>query len=132
MTPGQRCSPSATVWRRSIPSRQRFAMGWRRLQWLSREARHLSLDPARIAVAGDSAGGSLAAVALHETKGRLEAPAAAQLMIYTVLDLRARQPSRKELVHQFPIPEKMLHWFFDHLFRNGLADCGPARDPGAL
>lgn len=98
------------------------------LRWLSREAGGLSLDPERIAVAGDSAGGSLAAVALHETKGLLEAPAAAQLLIYPALDLRARQPSRKELVHQFPIPEEMLHWFFNHYF----GTAWPIADPRAI
>ena len=98
------------------------------LRWLSRAARDMSLDPARIAVAGDSAGGSLAAVALHETNSLLEAPAAAQLLIYPALDLRARQPSRKELVHQFPIPEEMLHWFFNHYF--GIA--WPITDPRAI
>ncbi|MHA1518351.1 MAG: alpha/beta hydrolase [Alphaproteobacteria bacterium] len=98
------------------------------LQWLSRAARDMSLDPARIAVAGDSAGGALAAVALHETKGRLEAPAAAQLLIYPALDLRARAPSRKELAEQFPIPERMLHWFFDHYF----GPAWPIADPRAI
>lgn len=98
------------------------------LEWLSREAPNLSLDPKRIAVAGDSAGGSLAAVALHETKGRLEAPAAAQLLIYPALDLRAREPSRKELAKQFPIPEEMLHWFFDHYF----GTAWPIADPRAI
>jgi len=98
------------------------------LQWLSREAGNMSLDPTRIAVAGDSAGGSLAAVALHETKGQLKAPAAAQLLIYPALDLRARQPSRKELAHQFPIPEEMLHWFFNHYF----GTAWPISDPRAI
>ena len=98
------------------------------LEWLSREAQHMSLDPARIAVAGDSGGGSLTAVALHETKGRLVAPAAAQLLIYPALDLRAKQPSRKELVDQFPIPEEMLYWFFNHYFGNAW----PIADPRAI
>src|SRR4029450_1220213 len=35
------------------------------LEWLSHEARALGLDPARIAVAGDSAGGGFARVALR-------------------------------------------------------------------
>ncbi len=98
------------------------------LRWLSYAARDLSLDPARIAVAGDSAGGALAVVAPHETKGVLEAPAAAQLLIYPALDLRAREPSRQKLIRQFPIPEEMLHWFFNHYYGNAW----PIADPRAI
>ncbi len=98
------------------------------LMWLSHEAAGLGLDPQRIAVVGDSAGGGLAAVALHETKGRLAAPARAQAMIYPALDLRSRLPSRKEFAHHFPIPQDMIHWFFWHYF--GLA--WPIADPRAI
>ena len=98
------------------------------LMWLSHEAASLGLDPRRIAVVGDSAGGGLAAVALHETKGRLAAPVRAQAMIYPALDLRGRLPSRKELAHHFPIPHDMIHWFFWHYF--GLA--WPIADPRAI
>jgi len=98
------------------------------LTWLSHEALRLGLDPERIAIAGDSAGGGLAAVALHETKGQLAAPARAQALIYPALDLRARLPSRKDLAHQFPIPRDMIDWFFGHYF--GLA--WPITDPRAI
>jgi acetyl esterase len=98
------------------------------LEWLSHEARALGLDPARIAVAGDSAGGGLAAVALHETKGRLAAPVRGQALIYPALDLRGRLPSRKELADQFPIPRDMIDWFFDHYFGNAW----PFTDPRAI
>lgn len=98
------------------------------LTWLSHEAASLGFDPRRIAVVGDSAGGGLAAVALHETKGRLAAPARAQALIYPALDLRGRLPSRTELAHHFPIPHDMIHWFFGHYF--GLA--WPFTDPRAI
>jgi acetyl esterase len=98
------------------------------LTWLSHEAAPLGLDPERIAIAGDSAGGGLAAVALHETKGQLPAPVRAQVVIYPALDLRGRLPSRKELADQFPIPREMIEWFFDHYF--GLA--WPLTDPRAI
>jgi acetyl esterase len=98
------------------------------LTWLSHEGARLGLDPARIAVAGDSAGGGLAAVALHETKGRLAAPVRAQALIYPALDLRGRMPSRKELARQFPIPHDMIQWFFNHYF--GIA--WPCADPRAI
>ena len=98
------------------------------LQWLSREAEAMGLDASRIAVAGDSAGGGLAAVALHETKGELAAPVRAQALIYPALDLRGRLPSRKVLAEQFPIPREMIGWFFDRYF--GLA--WPFTDPRAI
>ena len=98
------------------------------LTWLSRDAVALGLDPERIAVAGDSAGGGLASVALHETKGHLVAPVCAQALIYPALDLRGRLPSRKELADQFPTPQDMIQWFFGHYF--GLA--WPITDPRAI
>src|SRR5262245_14251028 len=98
------------------------------LMWLSHEASALGLDPARIAVAGDSAGGGLVAVALHETKGRLAASVRGQALVYPALDLRGRLPSRKELAGQFPIPRDMIDWFFDHYFGNAW----PFTDPRAI
>jgi acetyl esterase len=96
--------------------------------WLSHDAEAHGLDPARIAIVGDSAGGGLAAVALHETKGRLAAPVRGQALIYPALDLRGRLPSRKDLADQFPIPRDMIDWFFNHYF--GLA--WPLTDPRAI
>ena len=98
------------------------------LTWLSHAAASLGLDAERLAIAGDSAGGGLAAVALHETKGALAAPVRAQALIYPALDLRGRLPSRTELAQHFPIPRDMIDWFFDHYF--GLA--WPFTDPRAI
>ncbi len=99
------------------------------LSWLSHKAGELSLDPHRIAVAGDSAGAGLAAVALHETRGRLAAPVRAQALIYPALDLRGRLPSRKELAQQFPIPRETIEWFFDHYFGTAWPIADPRASP---
>jgi acetyl esterase len=98
------------------------------LAWLSREAAALGLDPERIAVAGDSAGAGLAAVALHETKGQLAVPVCAQALVYPALDLRGRLPSRSELAQQFPIPHDIIQWFFHHYF----GPAWPIADPRAI
>jgi acetyl esterase len=98
------------------------------LRWLSREATSLGIDPKRIAVAGDSAGAGLAAIALHETKGQLAAPVRGQALIYPALDLRGRLPSRKHLAKQFPIPKDMIDWFFNHYF----GTAWPIADPRAI
>jgi acetyl esterase len=98
------------------------------LEWLSHAASTFDLDPERIAIAGDSAGGGLAAVALHETKGQLAPPVRAQALINPALDLRGRLPSRKDLAQHFPIPHDMIQWFFNHYF--GIA--WPFADPRAI
>lgn len=98
------------------------------LLWLSHQAEAIGIDPARIAIAGDSAGGGLAAVALHETKGMLAAPVVGQALIYPAVDLRGRLPSRKELATQFPIPRDMIDWFFGHYF----GSAWPTADPRAI
>jgi acetyl esterase len=98
------------------------------LTWLAREAETLGIDPERIAVVGDSAGGGLAAVALHETKRSLPVPPRAQVLIYPALDLRGRLPSRTTLAQHFPIPRDMIDWFFDHYF----GTAWPFTDPRAI
>lgn len=98
------------------------------LSWLSHQAAALGVDAARIAVVGDSAGGGLAAVALHETKGALAAPVRAQALLYPALDLRGRLPSRTVLAEHFPLPRGMVDWFYDHYFGRSW----PFTDPRAI
>ena len=98
------------------------------IEWLIHEASALGLDRTRIAIAGDSAGGGLAAVALHETKARLAAPVRAQVLIYPALDLRGRLPSRKDLADHFLLPQDMIQWFFSHYFGHAW----PIADPRAI
>jgi acetyl esterase/lipase len=58
------------------------------LRWLHASAPELGVDPARLAVAGDSAGGGLAASVALLARDRGEVPLAFQLLIYPMLDDR--------------------------------------------
>lgn len=59
------------------------------LEWLSKNAAKFNVDPARIAVAGESAGGGLAAgVALMARDKGFSPPLAKQILIYPMLDDR--------------------------------------------
>lgn len=98
------------------------------LTWLSRDAAALGLDPHRIAIAGDSAGAGLAAVALQETRGELAVPVCAQALLYPALDLRGRLPSRTEHADQFPLPREMVAYFYEHYF----GPAWPFADPRAM
>ncbi|MFT4248797.1 MAG: alpha/beta hydrolase, partial [Pseudomonas sp.] len=68
------------------------------LRWLAAHAAALGLDPQRIAVAGDSAGGSLSAVACQQLRGS-EVGLRAQVLFYPSTDLTPAAdalPSRRE------------------------------------
>ena len=58
------------------------------LAWLHRNAARLGIDPTRIAVMGDSAGGGHAAMLTIAARDRREFPIAYQCLIYPVLDDR--------------------------------------------
>jgi acetyl esterase len=62
------------------------------LKWAYDHAAELNVDPTKIAVGGDSAGGNLSAVVSQLSKGTAYAPAA-QLLIYPVVDLQNEYPS---------------------------------------
>jgi acetyl esterase len=70
--------------------------GWTALEWLIRNAPLLAIDPTAIGVAGDSAGGNIAAVLAIRARDRRTAgtpPLKCQVLIYPCLDLVAIQPS---------------------------------------
>jgi acetyl esterase len=64
------------------------------LRWARVEAASLGADPARVAVAGDSAGGNLATAACLELRGDAALPVA-QLLIYPAVDSLTPRPSQR-------------------------------------
>lgn len=75
------------------------------LKWLAQEAFALGVDPARIAVIGESAGGGLAAAAAQMARDLSGPPLAGQVLVYPMLDHRTggddcrwRNPATGEFV----------------------------------
>ncbi|MCW1930923.1 alpha/beta hydrolase fold domain-containing protein [Pararhodobacter zhoushanensis] len=64
-------------------------------RWAHATAGSLGIDPARIAVGGDSAGGNLAAALALDLRGS-EVPLIAQLLIYPACDFDKSRPSYSE------------------------------------
>lgn len=62
-------------------------------RWACKNATELGIDPARIAVAGDSAGGQLAATVSLALRDDAQIRLAYQLLIYPVTDALMNQPS---------------------------------------
>jgi acetyl esterase len=86
-------------------------------RWVHAHAAALAVDPARIAVGGDSAGGNLAAVAailLRDTGGP---PLAMQVLIYPSIDLAAEMPSHRELAEGYLLTADAIRWFVGNYLR---------------
>ena len=88
------------------------------LDFMAGSAAELGIDPRRIAVAGDSAGGNLAAVlALLSRSG--EAPAvAAQLLLYPNTEAAQTADSYRRFSNGFGLTAATMKWFRDHYIRN--------------
>lgn len=79
-------------------------------QWIVRHAPTLGLDPQRIAVGGDSAGGGLAAV-VCQMAARARAPhIALQVLICPVLDMSTQTPSRRALAEGYFLDRATISW----------------------
>jgi acetyl esterase/lipase len=70
-------------------------------QWVLDHAGDLMVDPARVAIAGDSAGATLAAVVCQLLAQRPGAPLAAQLLLCPILDWSAETPSRRSFAQGY-------------------------------
>lgn len=79
-------------------------------RWLAAEAAGLGLDPDRIVLAGDSAGGTIAAVAAQELRGEPRPPCL-QWLIYPATDLGGDTPSHKSCGDGFLLTHADMEWF---------------------
>ena len=71
-----------TTWRGSVED------AYAGLRWMHDQAAEIGVDPARIGVMGDSAGGGLAALVAIAARDRGEIPLAFQALVYPMLDDR--------------------------------------------
>jgi len=83
-------------------------------RWASDNAELLNIDPARIAVGGDSAGGNLAAVLAQMAQDSEEFKVALQVLIYPMTDQSREYPSYERNESGYMLTRKALHWFMDN------------------
>ncbi len=99
------------------------------LQWVSREATALDVDPARIAVCGDSAGGNIAAVLCLMTRDRGGPPIAFQALIYPITDCDFDRPSYLNNADGYFLTTKQMRWFWGHYVSSPEQMCEPYASP---
>jgi len=93
-------------------------------RWAGSHAAMLGADPARIAVAGDSAGGNLSAEIALATRDQPIRPRL-QVLVYPATDLTRSLPSHRKYVSGFFLDKPMIDWFLDCY----LPDAETAHDP---
>jgi acetyl esterase len=96
-------------------------------RWAFEHAELLNIDPAKIAVGGDSAGGNLAAVVAQMAQDSGEFSVALQVLIYPMTDQSREYPSYERNESGYMLTRKALHWFMD----NYIPDTQDRSDPRA-
>jgi acetyl esterase len=82
------------------------------LCWVADHAESLGGDPARLVVAGDSAGGNLAAVMALMARDRGGPPIARQLLLYPMLDPACTTDSYRENAEGYFTTAAHLRWYW--------------------
>jgi acetyl esterase len=83
-------------------------------RWLADNGAEIGVDPQRIAVAGDSAGGNLASVVALMARDRGGPALAFQLLVYPVADFGFDTDSYRENADGYLLTEKMMRAFWNH------------------
>ena len=129
---------------------------WDALRWLAAHAQSLGLHASRLAVGGDSAGGTLAAMCAVMARDA-GLPLALQLLIYPGCAAHQDTPSHQKFAQGFVLEEAHISWFFNLYVRSpadrddwrfaplntpdvdnvapawvGLAECDPLVDEGVM
>jgi acetyl esterase len=95
-------------------------------RWLRAHGRDLGADTARVAVAGDSAGGNLSAVVSQLAgSGGVPVPTC-QVLIYPAVDFSLETDSHRDLAEGHVIPRDRILWYSEQYLR-GEADKADVR-----
>jgi len=83
------------------------------LLWVAKNAERLGIDPTKIGVGGDSAGGNLAAAVALKAADTGEVKLAFQMLIYPCIDTNFESPSYKEHATGFGLEKKGMMGAWD-------------------
>ncbi|MCW4354529.1 alpha/beta hydrolase [Hoyosella sp. YIM 151337] len=82
--------------------------------WVDANAASLNIDPERLAIGGDSAGGNLAAVVALASRELPGPPLIHQLLMYPVVTQRTDAQSYRDFASDYFLTADMMTWFFGH------------------
>jgi acetyl esterase len=87
-------------------------------RWVHHNATDLGIDPSRLAVGGDSAGGQLAAVTALTLRDDANIKLTFQLLIYPITDALMQSDSIDRNGEGYLLGKRDLAYFYDHYFQS--------------
>ena len=99
-------------------------------KWIAANGAELGIDPSRLIVGGDSAGGNLAAVVSLAARDDGGPDIAGQLLIYPSTDMSRKHASHKQAETSILLTHSVIVWFLNHYLGDAdIADwrASPAR-----
>lgn len=99
---------------------------WAATAWVAEHARSIDGDASRIAVGGDSAGGTLSAVVALRARDH-GLPLCLQLLVYPATDRDFETPSYREFADGYGLTRDGMRWYWEHY----LGPDGDAASPEA-
>src|SRR3984885_1716330 len=97
-------------------------------KWVAANASSIGVDPARIVVAGDSAGGNLAAVVCQQAKTG-GPKIALQVLFCPVVDIGAENQSRLDFAEGYFLERPLMIWAGTHYLFSGVDIMDPRLSP---
>ena len=98
-------------------------------KWALDGLKYWKIDPQRIFIAGDSAGGNIAASLCHKIKENKLLKPYGQILIYPVTDCRLSTPSFAENRESPTLTEKMMRLYVSYYQNNTMELLSPAMSP---
>lgn len=102
---------------------------YKAIEYIHTHAIDLGIDASKIIVAGDSAGGNLAACACHHFKHHKSIKIAAQVLIYPWVDGKLQSKSIKQFNKGYLLTEDALYWFQQKYTPKPEDKCNPDVSP---
>jgi acetyl esterase len=99
-------------------------------EWVASNAEQLGVDPQRITVGGDSAGGNLGTVVSIMSRERRGPRIALQALVYPVTDLSSFEtPSYLEFAEDHQLTRRLMEWFRGHYLASPEDAANPYASP---
>ena len=98
-------------------------------RWVTQTGTELHLDPSRVAIGGDSAGGNLAAVVALMARERGATPLVQQLLIYPVTNHTFDTASYSENAKGYLLTRDMMVWAWQHYLAEDADGQSPLASP---